>query len=744
MNDMVAQVFREEVDDLLSELELSLLELEKRPTDKGEVDRTFRTMHTLKGASAMLGLDDITFFAHEVESVLDHLRAGRLPVTPEIIRLTLSARDQLKSMVQALDGPAPADEKLTRSLVDAFRDLAGAQAELLVLPAQSSLPAASEGEIVCRIRFRPDREIFKRGLNPTHLLEELRELGRCEITLHKERIPSFEEFDPELCYLHWEILLVTSQDINAVHDVFIFLGDGGRVDIELVSGGASDAPAGHDVETALPPSSTGSPELGADPSICAEPVVQPAAGSMVASLVESIVLAGIQPAVEAGVETGAEPAVEAGAEAGVEPGVEPAVEAPVDPRVGGERESERARPISSIRVASSKLDQLVNLVGEMVTAQMRLVQIGLGYDDPALNAVAEEIGRLTEGLRDTALDIRMLPIEGTFNRMLRLVHDLSHELGKEVELVTEGAETELDKTVIERIADPLVHLIRNSIDHGIESPSERVEAGKTSRGTLRLKAAHSGDSVILTFSDDGRGMNREKLRAKGVERGLIPAGAELADREILSLIFHPGFSTADRITSISGRGVGMDVVKRGIEALRGTIGIASAAGQGTTWTLKIPLTLAMIESLLVRIGGERYVLPLAQVVECIDLSELEAARNHGRRIVQLRGAVIPYISLRERFAVRGARPSIEQIVIVEIDGKRIGFLVDEVIGEHQLVIKSIGRLFRAVRGVSGATIMGDGTVALILDLQQLLDEEEQLERRNAADEQAALKGIAYA
>jgi two-component system chemotaxis sensor kinase CheA len=322
----------------------------------------------------------------------------------------------------------------------------------------------------------------------------------------------------------------------------------------------------------------------------------------------------------------------------------------------------------------------------------------------------------------------MVPIGSTFSRFKRLVHDLSIELGKNVELVTTGAETELDKTVIEKLNDPLVHLIRNSIDHGIETPELRMETGKPAIGTIHLSAVHSSDSVLVTISDDGSGIDREAVRARGVAGGLIQVGAELPDKELLNLIFAPGFSTAETVTSISGRGVGMDVVKRGVDALRGTIAIASNPGEGTAVTVRIPLTLAIIESLLVRIGNDCFVLPLAMVQECIELTGADIASTHGRHLANVRGRITPYIPLRERFAIGGVRPEIEQIVIVELEGKQVGLVVDHVIGEHQTVIKSIGRMFRKVTGISGATILGDGSVALILDVQQLIAEEEQMER----------------
>jgi two-component system chemotaxis sensor kinase CheA len=381
---------------------------------------------------------------------------------------------------------------------------------------------------------------------------------------------------------------------------------------------------------------------------------------------------------------------------------------------------------SSIRVSADKLDQLVNLVGELVTVQARLSLVAQGLKSHVeLASVAEEVERLTAELRDNALDIRMLPIGATFSKFKRLVRDLSSELGKEIELSTHGAETELDKTVIEKLNDPLVHIIRNSIDHGIEAPEVRAAKGKPKNGTITLGAVHSGDSVLITVRDDGAGLNKEAIRAKAIERKLIPHGAELTDKETWNLIFAPGFSTAAKVSSVSGRGVGMDVVKQAIEGLRGTIDVQSTPGQGSCITLKIPLTLAIIETLLVKIGADRFVLPLSLVDECILLGKEEIAASHGRDLLQVRDRLVPYLPLRSLFGIEGPPPAIQQVVICRFQERSIGFLVDWVIGEHQTVIKSLGPIYQRVAGISGATILGDGCVALILDVDALVRAAEQ-------------------
>ncbi len=392
------------------------------------------------------------------------------------------------------------------------------------------------------------------------------------------------------------------------------------------------------------------------------------------------------------------------------------------------KERRKSEDSANIRVATEKLDRLMNLVGELVTVQARLTQTALMQQIPSLLSIAEEVERLTGNLRDNTMSMRMLPIGTMFNRFNRLVRDLSAELGKEVKLTTAGAGTELDKTIIERLSDPLVHLIRNSIDHGIEPPEARKAAGKHAQGTVCLSAKHSGASVLIEITDDGAGLDREAIRAMAIARGLITKETELSDQEILSLVFVPGFSTTDTVTCVSGRGVGLDVVKKTLDLLRGSLEINSQRGMGTTITLTLPLTLAIIDGLLVQIHEQHYVLPLSFVKECVELIADDKKNANNRNIANIRGEIVPYINLRERFQIDGEPPAIEQIVIAETEGCVVGFVVDRVIGGHQTVIKNLGTCYQEVEGISGATILGDGTVALILDVPKLLKTVEREER----------------
>jgi two-component system chemotaxis sensor kinase CheA len=383
----------------------------------------------------------------------------------------------------------------------------------------------------------------------------------------------------------------------------------------------------------------------------------------------------------------------------------------------------------TVRVPAERLDELMDRVGELVIAQSRLKQVAAASNDAAVKSVAEEIERLSLELRDTTMGVRMLPISSLFGRFRRLVHDLARDLGKKIDLVTIGEETELDKTVIERLNDPLIHLIRNAIDHGLEDPDGRAAAGKPAQGRITLTAEHVGAEVLVSITDDGRGLDRTRIRARAEENGLVVPGAKLSDNELFQVIFQPGFSTAHEVTNLSGRGVGMDVVKRTIDGLRGKIDIASRPGRGSTMTLRLPLTLAIIDGLLVRVGRGRYVIPLSAVEECVELSTEEDARSRGRSFLNIRGDLVPFLRLRELFNASAAADRYQKVVVVSAGELRVGLVVDQVIGDHQTVIKSMSKLHANVEIFSGATILGDGTIALILDIGHLVEHGQQQEER---------------
>jgi two-component system, chemotaxis family, sensor kinase CheA len=408
-------------------------------------------------------------------------------------------------------------------------------------------------------------------------------------------------------------------------------------------------------------------------------------------------------------------------------------------RSAGRRTYDRPENATSLRVPATKLDQFVNLVGELVTVQARLSEISGRLEDAEVTAVAEEVERLTSALRESSMNIRMMPIRGTFEKFRRLVHDLAHELGKEVELTVEGADTELDKTVIEQLGDPLMHLIRNSMDHGIEPAGERAAEGKPPTASIHLSARHSGASVLISVTDDGRGIDAEAVRERAIERGQVAADAELAQAEIFALIFQAGFSTARQVTDVSGRGVGMDVVRQRVESLRGTIEVASRPGQGTTVTMRLPLTLAIIDGLLIGVGDACFVLPMASTLECVELTRDDIARANGKHVAVVRGEMVPYIRLREHFKMKSQPPEIEQVMLVETGEGRVGIVVDRVLGNCQTVIKSLSRMYRQVQFVSGATILGNGSVALILDPERLVQDAVRGARQDPHEQPAVRK-----
>lgn len=407
----------------------------------------------------------------------------------------------------------------------------------------------------------------------------------------------------------------------------------------------------------------------------------------------------------------------------------PAVDAPVAPAEAPAAPAAHAATTTGIRVSAERIDSLMDRVGELVIAQSRLRQIAQASHDPTLRTIAEEIERLAAELRGATMGIRMIPIGQLFGRFRRVVHDLARELGKSVRLTTAGEETELDKTVIESLADPLMHLIRNAIDHGLEDAADRRAAGKPEAGTIALAARHSGAQVLISISDDGRGMNRERIRAKAVEAGLLPETGEVSDAELFGAIFAPGFSTAAQVTEVSGRGVGMDVVKRTVESLRGFIEVSSTPGAGSCITLRLPLTLAIIDGLLVRVGEGRYVIPLSSVEECVELAEGETGGTEARSFLNIRDELVPFLRLREMFAADTPPDPYQKVVIVASGEQRVGLVVDQIIGDHQTVIKSLSRLHADVASFSGATILGDGSVALILDVVNLIAAGRALEQR---------------
>ena len=692
MQDLPQQAFKEEAYELLGELEDSLLELEDQPEDMDIIGQVFRAMHTIKGSGAMFGFTAIAEFTHEVETVFDLVRNGELKVSKHLVDLSLQARDHILSLLNE-DSDDESSEQIDGSeLVQQFQTLAGQSSPADV--AVETQPVVQQSAPVetlqtYRIRFKPNIDILHNGTMIENLLDELSELGTCRIVAHKRNVLPLDQLDPENCYVSWDAILTSPCTQDDIRDVFIFVEDDCELLISIVDTGSDD----------------GDQQIKRLGDI----------------LIERGEISQVEiDAVMAKTKRIGDMLVDANLVSRDQ--IESALAEQQEVRKIKETRKEKAPVSSSLRVPAERLDELVNLVGEMVTVQSRLSQTANSKADPELQSIAEEVERLTEELRDSTLNIRMLPIGSTFSKFKRLVRDISNDLGKKVELETVGAETELDKTVIEQLNDPLVHIIRNSMDHGIEMPEDRLRAGKAEHGTVHLSAEHSGDSVIIQIRDDGKGLDADVLRKKAISKGLMGVGDDLPRQQILQMIFAAGFSTAEKVTGLSGRGVGMDVVKRAIEALRGSISLESETGVGTTVSMRIPLTLAIIESLLVEIGDGSFVLPLSAVEECVELTAADTRESHGRHLANVRGELVPYLPLRQIFDIDGPVPEVQQIVITNINGQRLGFVVDGVVGEHQTVIKSLGPMYRSVQSVSGATILGDGSVALILDIVHLMQQ----------------------
>jgi two-component system chemotaxis sensor kinase CheA len=673
------QTFLQEAHDLLDQLESTLLDLEHTPGNSDLIDTAFRALHTIKGSGAMFGFDAVAGFTHHVETAFDLVRQGQMAPDARLFALTLTARDHMRALIEH---PDTADRAPGEAII---AELAALMAEAGQAPAPPAEPAELENPDAgaWRIRFRLPAAAMATGTNPLLLLDELRELGTTRVRALAEDVPPLEAIDPTACYLRWEVSLHGRASHAAIEQVFLFVLDDMDLDIEPLAR-----------KTAAPDG----------PAALAPPAPAPTPPAAVPTAVPNAVALANRAA-------------------------------PAPPPSRAEAESDAAatrraaRAADTVRVPAERLDEMMDRVGELVIAQSRLKQIAEASTDPAVKSVAEEIERLSLELRDTTMGIRMVPIIQLFGRFRRLVHDLGRELGKEIELVMVGEETELDKTLIERLNDPLVHLIRNAVDHGLEDAASRIAAGKPAQGQITLTARHAGAEVLVSITDDGRGLDRDRIRARAEANGLIAPGARPADHELFQVIFQPGFSTAAQVTSLSGRGVGMDVVKRTIDGLRGSIDIASNDGRGSVITLRLPLTLAIIDGLLVRVGRGRYVIPLSAVEECVELSQEDDARSRGRSFLNIRGDLVPFLRLRELFNVSLPPDRYQKVVIVSAGDLRVGLVVDQVIGDHQTVIKSMSKLHADVEIFSGATILGDGSVALILDITHLVEHGQAREER---------------
>ncbi len=677
----IAKVFFQESREGLDVMESGLLSL-GATADTENINTIFRAAHSIKGGSATFGFAEVADFTHGVETLLDQMRNGVRPVTPEAIQTLLQACDCLREMVAATEAEKPLDKDRIAALNADITHILGERPNQAPTPgahqgaadagaAQPAVAGSAAANEPCgwRIAFEPVVDLLRVRNEPTRMFAELSSLGAFSARADVSRLPPLDELDPESCFLSWNIEIAGQIPRARLDDVFDWVDSRCRLDIVPI--GSSAPPAAEPVASAAAP-------LPANLAVSADPRTAPAEAQR-----------------------------------------SPASGAPVQKTAG---ES------GSIRVATEKVDNIINLVGELLITQSMLSGFADGIDPDDLDRLRQglsQLARNTRELQESVMQIRMLPISFAFNRFPRIVHDLSRKLGKKVELKLSGEGTELDKTVLEKISDPLVHLVRNALDHGLETPDRRLAAGKHESGTLELAAFHEGGNIIIEVRDDGAGLNKAKILQKARERALIAPDQDLSDEQIDNLIFMPGFSTAEQVSDVSGRGVGMDVVRRNINDLGGHVQISSKEGAGSTIRIRLPLTLAILDGQLVRVGKEVYVISLLAIVETIQVARERVNTLAGRtEVFRLRDEYLPVVKLCDQFGVepdsRNATDGL--LVVVEADGKRAGVLVDDLLAQQQVVIKSLESNFKSVSGIAGATILGDGTVALIIDVPDFIRE----------------------
>jgi two-component system chemotaxis sensor kinase CheA len=665
--DEALQTFFVEGRELLESMEAALLRVLDEDDRCESINEIFRAAHTIKGSAGLFGLDGVVAFTHVVESLLEELRAGAIALDAPLIKLLLACDDHIGMLIDAVEAKQDVSDP---EAVQAGTALIAGLEHYLTAPTAEAAPQAAAG-VPCAqsasgnwqiaLRFGPS--VFKNGMDPLSFIRYLATLGSIEhIVTLPDALPALDELDAENCYLGFDIAFKSDADQATIENVFEFVLDDCTVNV-------SPLPS-----EAAPLSDT----IAASPEPALAPVVAAAVATTAASTTAAPTNAAPKP--------------------------KPA-------------KDQKAQESQSVRVDADKLDRLINLVGELIISAAGANLLARRTKNAALHESHSILAGLVEEVRDSALQLRMVKIGGTFTRFRRVVHDVAHELGKDIELCTFGEDTELDKTVVEKIGDPLMHLVRNAIDHGIEAPELRAQRGKPAQGTVALNAYHDSGSIVIEVSDDGGGLNRDKILAKAIERGLLQGDENLSDAEIYGMIFEPGFSTADQITNLSGRGVGMDVVKRNITALRGSVGVGSEAGQGTTVTVRLPLTLAIINGFQVGVGKSVFVIPLDMVDECVKFS---AETKHD--YTDLRGEVLPFIRLRELFEMPCAQGERQNIVVVKHGGQKFGLVVDALMGEAQTVIKPLSKMFTQVKGISGSSILGSGDVALILDVPVLMQQ----------------------
>ena len=667
MIDKFKAKFVEEAQDNVRDLEEALLLLEDDLNNNDIIERIFRAMHSLKGGGAMFGFNDLSDFTHHLETIFDLIRNDKLKADQDIISLTFNSIDHIKFLLSVGNLESEEDKKEQADLIKEISEYtSSSQSQGGSKAVEESGPEmVNDGSKTYLITLIPDADILKNGTNPLFLLDDLHALGEGVTLSFCNDVPEIDALDPVTNYCSWQVILSTGEPLNEIKDVFIFVEDECKIDITEISPN----------------------------NVLAHPKLK--------ELIDQAV------------------SEKKPIDKGELLKIEFTGQGENKASVSKKKNIFKDHKISSIRVASNKIDDLVNLVSEMVTIQAQLTLYAENSGDPAIVALSENIQKLSRQLRDNAFEISLIPIQNELMRFQRLVRDLSKEMNKEIDFIIEGGEIELDKNIIENLTDPLLHILRNSVDHGIESPEERIKAGKSPKGTIVFKAYYSGANVVIKIQDDGKGIDPEVIRKKAVERGLISKDVELSKKEILDLVFLSGFTTRSEVSDISGRGVGMDVVKRKINSIRGEVSIESELGQGTIITLEIPLTLSIIDGLLVTVADNQYVIPISNIEKIYSIEDVKLSSSFNN-IAVIDEKQYSYLNLREIFEEKELKTDDSQLILVKYEDKKVGVIVDNVIGEYQTVVKPLGRFLKKLENISGASIMGDGTISLVIDTNRLI------------------------
>ncbi|WP_317898011.1 chemotaxis protein CheA [Aurantibacillus circumpalustris] len=674
--DAMRVTYLEEANDLLSNLERALLALETNSNDKSYIEEVFRVMHTLKGNSSMFGLPLIAEFVHDLETIYDKIRVGEMALSKDLLDCTFLCLDHLKIIIHDSDLNNQINRDNHENLIHQITDFINQKKSDDTSKNSENIQPSLK---TFHITFEPQPTIFENGTNPLFLLAEIASMGKSQAIPHFKSISKLTDYSVDSCFTYWDIYLETEKTDKDIMDVFVFVEDCSKIEItELPGINLLNNTTFTDLI-----SKNQYQDLKTDKE-------------EITSLATSL-LTEVKP------ETAKQ---------------EVAVKTTEKTEIVAKGKKEKT--ISSIRVSSDKLDELMNLVSELVTTQAGLSLFVANNKIAELELITENVEKLSRRLRDTAFGMTLVPINNMFGRFQRMVRDVSGVLGKEIEFITEGGETELDKTIIETLTDPLMHILRNSLDHGVEKGEERIAKGKPASGKVILKAFYSGVFVYIQITDDGKGIDVEAVRAKAISKGIIKATDYLSEKEVFDLIFYPGFSTAQKVTDVSGRGVGMDVVKRNITDLKGSIIVDSKINEGTTLTIKLPLTLSIIDGLLVSIDSVNYIIPLSVITKCFSVNNKDMIGSFNNLIV-LDEEQVPFIHLREEFGYNSLAAGQSQMIVVNNGERKVGISVDNIIGEYQAVVKPLGKYYKKQDFVSGASILGDGTIALVLDTNKVID-----------------------